>query len=92
MGIFAGGQVAIFFAVLLITVKPLGTFMAAVYLGERTIFSPLLAPIERLLYRLCRIDQGEEMDWKRYAVAMLLLTRWASRPSSRSCSPNVSSP
>ena len=72
MDIFAGGQVAIFFAVLLLTVKPVGAFMAAVYQGERTFLSPLLAPVERLLYRLCRIDPAEEMDWKRYAVAMLL--------------------
>jgi K+-transporting ATPase ATPase A chain len=65
-------QVAIFFAVLLLSVKPVGAFMAAVYQGERTILSPLLLPIERLLYRLCRIDPAQEMDWKRYAVAMLL--------------------
>jgi len=72
MDLSAGWQVAIFFAVLLITVKPVGAFMAAVYQGERTVLSPVLAPVERLLYRVCRIDPGEEMDWKRYAVAMLL--------------------
>ena len=58
MDISAGWQVAIFFAVLLLTVKPVGAFMAAVYQGERTFLSPLLAPVERLLYRLCRIDPG----------------------------------
>ena len=72
MDLFAGGQVAIFLAVLLFTVKPLGAFMAGVYQGERTFLSPLLAPVERLFYQVCRIDPGEEMDWKRYAVAMLL--------------------
>jgi K+-transporting ATPase ATPase A chain len=72
MDISAGVQVAVFFAVLLLTVKPMGAFMAAVYQGDRTFLSPLLAPVERLLYRLCRIDPAEEMDWKRYAVAMLL--------------------
>ena len=72
MDISAGAQVAIFFAVLLLAIKPVGAFMAAVYTGERTFLSPLLAPVERLLYRVCRIDPGEEMDWKRYAVAMLL--------------------
>lgn len=66
-------QVAIFFAVLLLLVKPVGSFMAAVYQGERTFLSPVFSPIERLICRLCRIDPGEEMDWKRYAVAMLLL-------------------
>ena len=46
--------------------------MAAVYQGERTILSPLLAPIEKLLYRLAGVDPTQEMDWKRYAVAVLL--------------------
>ena len=72
MDFSAGGQVAVFFAILLLAVRPVGAHMAAVYQGERTALSPLLAPVERLLYRLCRIDPGEEMDWKRYAVAMLL--------------------
>jgi K+-transporting ATPase ATPase A chain len=72
MDIMAGGQAAIFLAILLLCVKPVGTFMAAVYQGERTILSPALAPVERLLYRLCGIDPAHEMDWKRYAAAMLL--------------------
>jgi K+-transporting ATPase ATPase A chain len=70
--LLAGVQVAIFFAVLLLAVKPVGSFMAAVYQGQRTVLSPALAPVERLLYGLCGIDPGEEMDWRRYAVAMLL--------------------
>ena len=44
MDISAGAQVAIFFAVLLLAVKPLGAFMAKVYQGERTFLSPVLAP------------------------------------------------
>ena len=32
-------------------VKPLGTFMAAVYEGRRTFLSPLIAPLERCIYR-----------------------------------------
>ena len=72
MDLFAGGQIAIFFAVLLLAVKPVGSLMAAVYQGERTVLSPLLAPVERLLYRLCQIEPAEEMGWKRYAGSMLL--------------------
>jgi len=70
MDLFAAGQIAVFFACLLVAVRPVGAFMAAVYQGERTLLSPLLAPAERVLYRVCRIDPVEEMDWKRYAIAM----------------------
>ena len=65
-------EVSIFFIVLVALIKPLGSFMAKVYQGERTFLSPLFLPCERLLYRLCGIKPEDEMDWKRYAWAMLL--------------------
>jgi K+-transporting ATPase ATPase A chain len=46
--------------------------MAHVYQGERTFLSPVLQPVERFMYRLARIHADEEMDWKKYAVAVLL--------------------
>jgi K+-transporting ATPase ATPase A chain len=65
-------QTILFFVVLLALTKPMGVFMAHVYQGERTFLSPLLAPCERLLYRICGVDQQEEMGWKRYTLSMLL--------------------
>ena len=37
-------QMGLFLSVLLLLVKPLGAYMAAVFQGERTFLSPLLAP------------------------------------------------
>ena len=65
-------QVAIYVAVLLALAKPLGIFMANVYEGQRTFLSPVLRPIERIVYRVARIDEQSEADWKRYAVGVLL--------------------
>jgi len=65
-------QTTLFFVVLLALVKPLGTFMARVYQGERTFLSFVMAPCENLLYRLCGVNRDEEMGWQRYAWAMLL--------------------
>ena len=67
-------QIGLFFAVLLAVTKPLGIFMARVFSGEKTFLDPLLRPIERLLYRTTGIDEKHEMDWKEYAVAMLLFS------------------
>jgi len=64
--------IILFFVVLMALVKPLGTFMARVYQGERTFLSPVLAPCENLLYRICGVNRDEEMGWKRYAWAMVL--------------------
>jgi K+-transporting ATPase ATPase A chain len=57
---------------LLLLARPLGTFMARVYNGERTFLSPVLAPCESLFYRVCGVDRNDEMGWQRYALAMLL--------------------
>jgi len=67
-------QIGFFFAVLLAVTKPLGVFMARVFAGERTFLDPVLRPLERLLYRLCGVDEKTEMDWKEYAVSMLLFS------------------
>lgn len=65
-------QIGLYLLVLLLLVKPLGSYMARVYQGERTFISPVAGPVERLIYRILRIRADEEMDWKTYAVAMLL--------------------
>lgn len=64
-------QLTLFFAVLLVTVKPLGGYIARVYEGERTFLTPVCAPLERAIYRLAGVKPDEEMDWKRYALAAL---------------------
>jgi K+-transporting ATPase ATPase A chain len=65
-------QILIFFGTLLLLVKPLGSYMAKVYQGERIFLDRMLCPVERFLYRLSGIDPHSEMTWKTYAVAMLI--------------------
>jgi K+-transporting ATPase ATPase A chain len=67
-------QIGLYLIVLLLLVKPLGSFMARVYEGERTFLSPVLGPVERFIYRLIGVKPQEEMDWKTYAFAMLLFS------------------
>jgi potassium-transporting ATPase potassium-binding subunit len=67
-------QVILYFAVLTALALPLGAFIARVLAGERTLLSPALLPVERLLYRLCGTGPDDEMDWRRYAVAVLLFS------------------
>jgi K+-transporting ATPase ATPase A chain len=65
-------QILLYLTVLVALVKPLGTFMAKVYDGERTFLSPVLEPIERGIYRLAGIKPSVESNWQRYALAVLL--------------------
>jgi potassium-transporting ATPase potassium-binding subunit len=67
-------QIALYLIVLLLLVKPLGSFMAHVYEGERTFLSPVLGPVERLIYRITGVKPQEEMNWKTYAFVILLFS------------------
>lgn len=66
-------QIGLYLIILLLLVKPLGSYMAHVYQGERTFVSPVIHPAERFIYRVLGIRADEEMDWKTYAIAMLIL-------------------
>ena len=67
-GIF---QIAFYFAVLIALGVPLGAYMARVYEGRPFGLDRVLGPVERLLYRVGRVRDEEEMGWKTYAVAVL---------------------
>lgn len=72
MNIYAVVEIIAFFGVLLALVKPLGWYMARVYRGESCGLDRVLAPVERLFYRLSGVRSEEEMSWRQYATAMLL--------------------
>ena len=65
-------QIALFCAVVLALVKPLGLYMTRVFTGASTPLSPVLRPVERGLYRLAGIDETHEQHWLTYAGAMLV--------------------
>jgi potassium-transporting ATPase potassium-binding subunit len=64
-------QFLIYSVVLLLTVRPVGLYMARVLEGQRTWLDPVLRPVERLTYRLCGVNADVEMNWRQYAFAML---------------------
>ncbi len=64
-------QFAVFCAILLASFKPLGIYLARVLEGERTWLTPVLRPIENLLYKLCGVHADQEMTWRQYTMALL---------------------
>src|SRR5215469_2088012 len=64
-------QLGLYVAILLLSAKPLGSAMAAVYEGRRTWLDLVFGPLERLTYRICGIDPTVEMRWTTYAAAVL---------------------
>ncbi|MGB8275843.1 MAG: potassium-transporting ATPase subunit KdpA [Alphaproteobacteria bacterium] len=67
-------QIAFYCVLITLVVKPFGAYMARVFDGERTFLSPVLAPIERGIYRLCGVDEKAEQHWTTYTIAMLLFS------------------
>jgi K+-transporting ATPase ATPase A chain len=64
-------QFVLFSAVLLLSVRPIGIYLARVLEGERTWLDPVLRPIEKLIYKLGGVNADQEMNWREYAFAML---------------------
>jgi potassium-transporting ATPase potassium-binding subunit len=67
-------QILLFLGLIFAATKPLGVFMARVFNRERTFLDPVVRPLERLLYRVTRVDENHEMRWTEYAVSMLLFS------------------
>ncbi|HEU4477694.1 MAG TPA: potassium-transporting ATPase subunit KdpA [Pyrinomonadaceae bacterium] len=67
-------QILLFFVIIVAVTKPLGLFMTHVFNREKTFIDPVLRPIERLIYRLTRVNEELEMKWTEYAISMLLFS------------------
>ncbi|PKN88276.1 MAG: potassium-transporting ATPase subunit KdpA [Deltaproteobacteria bacterium HGW-Deltaproteobacteria-1] len=59
--------------IITILAYPMGIYMAKVFSGDRTFLSPVIAPVERFLYRIFTVEPNEEMSWKTYTLCLVLL-------------------
>ena len=67
-------QLILFFVVLAALIVPVGGFIAKVYTNERTFISPILNPVERWILSASGVNSSDEMDWKMFAVAMMVFS------------------
>jgi K+-transporting ATPase ATPase A chain len=67
IGIF---QLVVYMVVLLLCVKPLGSYMANVFDGK-SVVNRIFGPVERGIYRLFGTREDVEMNWKTYTLAFL---------------------
>jgi K+-transporting ATPase ATPase A chain len=64
-------ELAALAVLLAITAPLLGRYMAHVYEGAPSKLDRMFGPVERLVYRACRIDPEREQRWNVYALAFL---------------------
>jgi K+-transporting ATPase ATPase A chain len=65
-------QIILYCAIIVALTPLLGAYLTRVFEGERTWLSPVLRPLEVLLYRTAGVDETREQHWFTYTVAMLL--------------------
>src|SRR5512141_666015 len=64
-------QIALFFALILLCAKPLGSFMARVFEGQRTFLHPALRWLEVLTYKVTGVKEDVEQRWTHYTASLL---------------------
>jgi K+-transporting ATPase ATPase A chain len=64
-------QILLYCAIIVATIPMLGAYMTRVFNGERTFLSPILRPVETVLYRIGGVDERREQTWVMYVVGML---------------------
>ncbi|HYM14964.1 MAG TPA: potassium-transporting ATPase subunit KdpA [Dehalococcoidia bacterium] len=67
-------HILLYFGMVLALTKPLGAYMAAVFEGEGRLSKRVFAPVERVVYRAFFVDETSEMDWKRYALSVMMFS------------------
>ena len=64
-------QIAIFLGLILVCAKPLGSFMARLFEGERTFLHPVLRWLEVLTYKVAGVKEDVEQKWTHYTASLL---------------------
>jgi potassium-transporting ATPase potassium-binding subunit len=64
--------IMLFLLIVTIAAIPVGKYMSNVLTGKKTFMTPLIRPLEKFIYRICSIDENQEMSWKRYAYALII--------------------
>jgi potassium-transporting ATPase potassium-binding subunit len=64
-------SLAVLVAALLVCIHPLGRYMAKVYGSDKAPGDRVFLPVERLIYRILRVDPKREQRWNIYAISLL---------------------
>ena len=66
------GVILIYAATILLAI-PLGKYIAKIYSGEKTLLDKVMGPLEKLFFRISRINSANEMNWKQHLFALLTI-------------------
>jgi K+-transporting ATPase ATPase A chain len=67
-------QYVLYLVLVVFLAIPMGAYIKRVMDGERTFLSRVLTPCENAVYKVMRIQKNEQMNWKKYAVSVLVFS------------------
>ena len=67
-------QIVLFIIVIALCVVPLGGWMAKVFTGKPNFMTPVTAFVEQKFLALGGVDGSADMDWKEFAVALMVFS------------------
>lgn len=67
-------EYGIYLVILVVIAVPMGNYIGKVMNGEKVFLSKILRPVEKMIYKVMKIDEDEDMGWKKYAVCVLILS------------------
>ena len=74
MSIVGWLQIILILALVIAAAIPLASLINHVMAGDRTFLTPVVAPVERGIYRMAGIDAMKEQSWLSYTMAMLIFS------------------
>ncbi|MVX66601.1 potassium-transporting ATPase subunit KdpA [Clostridium chromiireducens] len=66
-------QIIITLLLFMLIVVLLGKYLYFVSTGEKTFADKLFNPIDNLIYKICKINKDEEMNWKEYVFSIIVV-------------------
>jgi K+-transporting ATPase ATPase A chain len=66
-------QVIILLGIIMLLVKPMGSYLVKVFGYEKSGLDRIFAPFERVSYRIMGVKEDEAMGWKKYLGSVLLV-------------------
>ncbi|MCC0733699.1 potassium-transporting ATPase subunit KdpA [Clostridioides sp. ZZV14-6009] len=65
-------QIVIVLAIFMILVIPMGKYLYHISTNQKTFGDKVFDKIDNCIYKVCSIDKNKEMNWKQYALALLV--------------------
>jgi potassium-transporting ATPase potassium-binding subunit len=66
-------QIIIPLVIFVLLVVPMGKYLYKVSTGEKSSLDAMFNPIDNFIYKVCGIDKDEEMNWKEYALTIVIV-------------------